>query len=65
VAEIIGAMGLHSHTELSPAHIRRRFGDFDVRSYAELIEWVPEGTWLHRPPARWAAQWEKISVASF
>jgi hypothetical protein len=65
VAEIVGAMGLHSHTELLPLHIRRRIGPFDVRSYGDLVEWVPEGAWLSRPPLKWASCWDRIQAASF
>jgi glutamate synthase domain-containing protein 2 len=65
VAEIIGAMGLHSHFELKPQHLRRRTNTFEVQSYEQLIEWVPVGAWLERPPLKWSAAWDRIASTSF
>lgn len=65
VAEIIGAMGLHSHRELRPEHLRRRVSQFEVKSWQDLVEWVPEETWLHTPPVRWSKKWNEISSTHF
>jgi glutamate synthase domain-containing protein 2 len=65
VAEMIGAMGLHSHRELKPEHLRRRISDFEVQSWQELVEWVPEGAWLSTPPVRWSKKWQDITAANF
>ncbi len=65
VAEILGAMGLHSHRDLRPHHLRRRTGQFDVKSYQELVEWVPEGEWVRKAPARWERQWAEIRTDAF
>ena len=65
VAEILGAMGLESQRDLRPHHLRRRVNQFDVRSYAELVSWEPEGTWTESPPVKWASRWDKITSASF
>lgn len=65
VAEIIGAMGLHSHRELRPEHLRRRVSQFEVKSWNDLVEWVPEGGWLHTPPMRWSKKWDDITAAHF
>ncbi len=37
VAEMLGAMGLHSHFELNRSHLIKRIHDADVKSYADLI----------------------------
>ncbi len=65
VAEIIGAMGLHSHRELRPQHLRRRVSQFEVKSWEELVEWVPEEAWLSTPPVKWSKQWGDINPAHF
>lgn len=65
VAEILGAMGLESHRDLRPEHLRRRVNQFEVRSYGELFQWEQEGTWKERPPVKWAPQWDKINSSTF
>lgn len=65
VSELVGAMGLASHRELRPEHLRRRVTQFDVRSYQDLIDWANEGAWRERPPVRWIDQWEKITPHAF
>lgn len=37
VAEMLGAMGLHSHFELNRSHLIKRVHDNDVKSYADLL----------------------------
>lgn len=64
-AEILGAMGLESHRDLRPHHLRRRVNQFEVKSYAELINWEREGTWRESPPVRWASDWDRITAAAF
>lgn len=65
VAEIIGAMGLESHRDLGPQHIKRRISNFELKSYEEMIEWVPEGDWKEAPPLKWARNWGSITPQSF
>jgi len=36
VAEMVGAMGLHSHLELNRSHLIKRVHDSDVKSYADI-----------------------------
>jgi glutamate synthase domain-containing protein 2 len=65
VAEIIGAMGLHSHRDLNPSHLRRRISDFEIKSWQQLVSWSKEGEWLSTPPSRWREDWNKISSHQF
>ncbi len=42
-AEILGAMGLGSASELRPWHMMRRTSPTDVKHYGELFEWLESG----------------------
>jgi len=44
VAEIIGAMGINSPEELRPWHILRRISETEVKSYAEIFEFIRPGS---------------------
>ena len=46
VAEIFGAMGIKDHKTLSPHFFKRRVSQFDVKSLAEIVPWVNEGSYL-------------------
>lgn len=46
MVEIIEAMGLEGTHELRPSHVMRRTSDTESRSYAELFEYIPEGSLL-------------------
>ena len=65
VAEMIGAMGLHSHRDLNPSHLRRRISDFEIKSWQHLVPWSKDGEWLTTPPLRWREDWDKISSQQF
>lgn len=65
VAEIIGAMGLHSHRDLNPSHLRRRISDFEIKSWKHLVAWSKDGEWLTQPPQRWREEWDKINSHHF
>ncbi|RME72925.1 MAG: FMN-binding glutamate synthase family protein, partial [Planctomycetota bacterium] len=57
--ELLGAMGLRAIDGLCPRCIFRRVGDMQVRSYAELYEWLEPGALLDgSAPAWWRAQWD-------
>lgn len=49
VAEMLGAMGLKSQTELRPWHILRRVSPLEIRHYGEIFEYVEAGS-LQRAP---------------
>jgi hypothetical protein len=66
VAEILGAMGVKNHQDLSPHHLRRRVSQFDVKSMADLIPWVEEGAYLKNDiPSRWKREYEAASSEKF
>ncbi len=46
LAELLGAMGLHSAEELRPWHMMRRVGNCEVRHYGELYEYLNDGDLL-------------------
>lgn len=66
VAEILGAMGIKDHQTLSPHLLKRRISQFDVRSLAEMVPWVQEGSYLQgEVPARWKKDFEDSSAERF
>ncbi len=46
MVEIIDAMGLEGTHELRPWHVMRRVSELECKSYAELFEYIPEGSLL-------------------
>ncbi len=66
VAEVIGAMGLKSQTELRPWHILRRVSPLEIRHYGEIFEYVERGALLKSPlPKSYARAMETARVDSF
>ncbi len=57
VANILGSMGLSNVTELRPWHIVRRVSPTEIKNYAEIYQYLPEGSLLgpHIPASyQWA-----------
>ncbi|MEW2389307.1 FMN-binding glutamate synthase family protein [Streptomyces venezuelae] len=55
---IIAAMGLDSPRQLHPRMLRRRISTGgEIRSYADLYEWLADGELLGEPPESWRADW--------
>ncbi|KAB8041059.1 FMN-binding glutamate synthase family protein [Silvanigrella paludirubra] len=46
MVEIIDAMGLEGTHELRPWHVMRRVSETESKSYAEIFEYIPEGSLL-------------------
>lgn len=46
LVEIIEAMGLEGPQDLRPWHVMRRVSETESKSYAELFEYIPEGSLL-------------------
>jgi hypothetical protein len=66
VAEMIGAMGCESTSELRPWHLMRRFGPFEVKHYGEIFDYLDEGALLNKePPRTFARAWRTARADSF
>lgn len=66
VAELLGAMGIKDHQTLSPHLLKRRVSQFDVKSLAEIVPWVSEGSYLvGEVPVRWRKDFEESSAERF
>ena len=65
VARLIGAMGVHSPTELRPWQLRQNISLLEERSYEELYEWLRPGELLEGASREWAAAWEAADPHSF
>ena len=66
VAEIIGATGCTSTSDLRPWHLMRRFGPFEVKHYGEIFEYLNEGDLLGtRAPKAFARAWSMARPDSF
>ncbi len=62
---IVGSMGLHHPTELTPHHIVRRVDEQRTRTYAELYSWLEPGELISEPPKEWAADWGTANADTF
>lgn len=66
VAEILGAMGVRDHRALTPAHLRKRVSQLDVRPLSEFVNWVDEGAYLKGSiPEKYRHDFEVASSESF
>lgn len=66
VAEILGAMGCSSTSELRPWHLMRRFGPFEVKHYGEIFGYLNEGELLEKNiPKSFARAWDVARADSF
>ena len=66
VTELIGAMGMHSPSELRPWHLMRRIGPFEIKHYGELFAYLKPGDLLKDElPIGWARAVKAASADSF
>ncbi len=66
VAEIMGAMGIPSSTELRPWHIMRRIDTTSIRHYGELFSYLDSGELLSdEPPMDYARALHAASAETF
>ncbi|MGZ4276477.1 MAG: FMN-binding glutamate synthase family protein [Solirubrobacteraceae bacterium] len=63
--QIMGAMGVREPHEVLPHMLMRRIDQHEVRSYAELYDWLEPGELLSEPPRSWAADWRRADPDSF
>ena len=55
--QMMASMGVSDPSGLRPGMLRRRIGHTDIRSYAELFDWLEPGELLAEPPVGWARDW--------
>lgn len=60
MAELLGAAGVKSLSELKPSHIMHRVKGTDVKSYEEMFPTLMQGALLDAAtrPASWTADWQ-------
>jgi hypothetical protein len=59
-------MGVESHRDLTPSHLRRRISQLDVRPLSALVPWVSEGSYLEGViPEIWRLEFEVASARTF
>jgi glutamate synthase domain-containing protein 2 len=63
--QIMASMGVHNTAELDPHMLRRRITPTEMRSYAELYDWLHPGELLADPPEGWVADWKAADPATF
>lgn len=49
LCEMLGAVGLHSPSELRPWHVMARISETETRHYGEIYEYLEEGDLLRQP----------------
>jgi glutamate synthase domain-containing protein 2 len=62
---LAAAQGLDHPGEFIPQHMMRRISDVEVRSFAEIYEWLDEGELLAGGSESWAGHWQVADPASF
>ena len=64
--ELVSATGLGSPDDVTPGHIMRRMGPTDVRTFAEIYDFLEPGDLLaSAPPPKWAKHWNRASAQTF
>lgn len=63
--QILSTMGVNSPDELRPHLLRRMIGHTDIRSYADLYEWLEPGQLLQEALESWAADWVRADPDRF
>jgi glutamate synthase domain-containing protein 2 len=63
--QIMASIGVHDPDELHPHMLRRRVTPTEMRSYAELYEWLRPGELLVEPPEGWVADWKAAAPDTF
>ncbi len=63
--QLMGTMGVRRPEDLTPDMLRHNVASDDVRSYAELHEWLSPGQLLAERPHAWAADWAAASADTF
>ena len=62
---LAAAQGLDHPGEFTPHHMMRRIDEIEVRSFAEIYEWLDEGELLDGGPESWAGHWQMAEPSSF
>ncbi|MDX1625201.1 MAG: FMN-binding glutamate synthase family protein [Wenzhouxiangellaceae bacterium] len=62
--EMVAAMGHENPSEIRPEHVFRRVDDLNVRSFAEIYEFLDEGALVHGdlPDCSLAREWNEASA---
>ena len=63
--QVIASMGLTSFDQLRPHMLRRRVGDGQVVSYADIADHLAPGQLLASPPESWAEDWVQADPDRF
>ncbi|WP_133854184.1 FMN-binding glutamate synthase family protein [Labedaea rhizosphaerae] len=63
--QIMASMGVRHPDDLRPHQLRRRIAPHEVRSYAELYDWLEPGELLAEPPPDWAEDWRRADPDRF
>jgi hypothetical protein len=63
--QIMASIGVHDPDELHPHMLRRRVTPTEMRSYAELYEWLRPGELLAEPPEGWVHDWKAADPFRF
>src|SRR5699024_7702280 len=63
--QMMATLGARRPEDLTPDMLRHNVSHEEVRSYAELYEWLAPGQLLAEPPRDWAADWQAASADRF
>lgn len=63
--QLMASMGVCDPADRDTGMLRKKVSPTEIRSYAELYEWLAPGQLLDRPPASWRADWAAADPDSF
>ncbi|MFD6857580.1 FMN-binding glutamate synthase family protein [Rhodococcus sp. NPDC060090] len=64
-SRIMASLGVSDPSGLTPHMLHKKVGATEIRSYAELYEWLAPGELVAESPQSWAADWTAASPDTF
>lgn len=64
MVDLLAVAGLKSTEDIKPEHINRRVDGSEIKTYAEIYEWLDEGCLLDEKtvPPNWQLNWDKAGA---
>ena len=67
LVDLLAVAGLKSTVDIKPQHINRRVNGSEIKTYAEIYEWLDEGCLLEDKtiPQHWRKNWARASAQTW
>lgn len=63
--QIMASLGVSDPSGLTPHMLHKKLGPTEIRSYADLYEWLTPGELVADPPQEWAGDWAAANPDTF